>query len=139
MQSDISLISKQKASKIKLSDKQTSLLSNDESIHLCFRYYTFQSYYYFIDLIQHKKFQEKRNSFHGRFTQNWWTFEERVVLAARVFKVRKSRRNKVILPVKLISYYLRFSRLFVVYFQSSNFDNNLFKAFQFQSAHKKTT
>ena len=41
--------------------------------------------------------------------QNWWTFEERVVLAARAFKVWNSLRNKVVLPVKRISYFLNFS------------------------------
>ena len=48
-----------------------------------------------IDLIKHQKFQEKRNPFHNRFRHRivrfWFaeqiTFEERTVLAGRVFKV----------------------------------------------------
>ena len=34
--------------------------------------------------------------------QNWRTFEERAALAARAFKVWKSFRNKVVLPLKRV-------------------------------------
>ena len=44
--------------------------------------------------------------------QNWWKFEERAVLAARVFKIWKSLQNKVVFPVKRISYFLHFSLLY---------------------------
>ena len=60
--------------------------------------------------------EEKRIPFNGRFTHNKVrSFEERVVLTARVFKVWKSLRNKVVLPVKRISHFLHFSLLYVVY------------------------
>ena len=51
--------------------------------------------------------------------QTWWTFEERAALAARAFKVWKSLRNKVVLHVKRISYFLHFSLLYVVYIISN--------------------
>ena len=63
-----------------------------------------------IDLMQHRKLQEKRNPFHGRFTHKtarfWFAkliiFEERADLADRVFKAGITFRNKVVLPVKRI-------------------------------------
>ena len=106
--------------------------------------------YFHMDLIRHQKFQEKRNPFHGLFTfspfqldfglQNWWTFEEgrrgNAALAARAFKVWKSLRNKVVLPVKRISYFFHFSLLCVVYWlqnQSSKlFEKSTFEPFCFK-------
>ena len=41
--------------------------------------------------------------------QSWWTFEERATFAARALEVIKSLRNKVVLRVKRISYFLHFS------------------------------
>ena len=53
--------------------------------------------------------------------QNWWTFEERAVLAARAFRGWKSLRNKLVLPVKRISYFLHSSLLYVVYISEHNY------------------
>ena len=46
--------------------------------------------------------------------QNWWTLEERAVLAACVFKDWKYLRNKVVLLVKQIAYFLHFLLLYVL-------------------------
>ena len=51
--------------------------------------------------------------------QNWWTFEERAVLGGRVFKVWKFLRNKVVLLVKRIQYFLHFSLFSLFSFVSS--------------------
>ena len=61
--------------------------------------------------------------------QTWWIFGERVVLAARAFKVGKSLQNKVVLPAKRISNFLHISLLYVVYRLSPRtfFQWNLFK------------
>ena len=67
--------------------------------------------------------EEKRNPFHGRFTHKTARFwyaklmnnRKRAALAARAFKVWKFFRNKVVLPVKQISYFFHFSLLYMVY------------------------
>ena len=73
-----------------------------------------------IDLIQHQKFQEKLNPFHGRFTHKTAIFwfaklkKEQLLLLVRS-KFENFFRNKVVLNVKQISYFLHFSLLYVVY------------------------
>ena len=66
-----------------------------------------------IDRIKYWKVHEKCNPFHDRFTQKiarfwltkWPTIEIKSNLAAHAFKIRKSHRNRVLLPVKRISYF----------------------------------
>ena len=84
--------------------------------------------------MQHQHFQENEI----RFTavsrikqlnfgmQNWWTFKESAALAAWAFKVWKSLRKKVVLPVKRISYFLHSPLLSGVYKKSEklSFENS---------------
>ena len=51
--------------------------------------------------------------------QNWWTFEERAVLASRVFKVWKYLLNQVVLAVK------RISLLYVVWYWLKRFASSI--------------
>ena len=53
--------------------------------------------------------------------QNWWTFKERTVLAARAFQFWRFLRNKVVLPVKLIQYFLHFSLFYEVYNENGKY------------------
>ena len=79
-----------------------------------------------IDLIQHQNCEIRFTAVspikHLDFDlKNWWTFKERTVIAARAFKDWKSLRNKVVLSVKRISYFLHFSALYEVYYFVDNF------------------
>ena len=64
--------------------------------------------------------------------KNWLTF------AARAFKIWKSLRDKVVLPVKWISYFLYFSLLYVVYFCNRSRSRFILKKFDHQNSDSKS-